>query len=165
MKKGRVVAVCTSNKPGIPKHQRKSARVAKFGFAGDFHCKEMRRSFSSGGLKPNTDRHISLLAQEVIDALNKELTVSLLPGSLGENITTSGLGDLSDIPDGTLIHIGSSLVLRIMQQNDPCKVLQPLHKKMVKTIYGRRGILCSVVSGIGSHIYPNDVIVLVDNSP
>lgn len=165
MKEGRVVAVCTSRNSGIPKLQRKYARITHYGFAGDYHAKKMRHSFGTGGQKPNIDRHISIVAQEVIDAINEELGLSLIPGSLGENITTSGLGDLSDIADGTIIHIGSvgtNVTLRVSQQNNPCSILSPLDKRIVKTLHKRRGILCSVMGSFGQIVCPDDTIVATD---
>lgn len=149
--RGKVVAVCISPDAGIPKHASSTpVCVGRFGLEGDYHNREMRPSFSKPGtFKPNADRHITLVAHEVIEDLNRELGLALGPGSLGENITTQGLGDLSDIPDGAEILIGDKILLRVVEQNQPCRNLAPLHRLLVKKIYGRRGLLCAIEEGVG----------------
>lgn len=161
MKKGTVVAVCLSEKGGVPKYPQSEVIIAEFGIAGDFHCNPMRRSFSKPGtMKPNTDRHITIVASEAIEYANKELGLSLAPGSLGENITVRGMGDLSDISGGALVSINGTALFRVVEQNEPCHNLAPYHKYFVKTIYGKRGLLCAVIAGIGRIICPGDEIII-----
>lgn len=143
------------------------ATLGRWGFEGDYHNSEMRPSFSKPGtLKPNVDRHITLLAMEVVDALNAELGLQMRPGTLGENITTADLGDLSDIPDGSRLRIRNRLgvelaMLRVVEQNQPCKNLSPVHRLMPKRIYGRRGLLCAIERGTGSILMPQDTIEVI----
>ncbi len=140
------------------------AVLGSWGFVGDYHNRAMRPSFSvPGTLKPNIDRHVSLLAIEVIDSLNTELGLDMRSGTLGENITTRGLGDLSHIADGSRLVIKNSLdtelaILRVIEQNQPCKNLHSKHRLLVKKIYGRRGLLCVIERGVGKRICRNDSI-------
>jgi MOSC domain-containing protein YiiM len=164
--RGTIVSINTAREGGLPKRARVGgAKLGEWGFEGDYHNRQMRPSFSKPGtLKPNIDRHISLVSSEVIDALNQELGLGLMHGSLGENITTSGLGDLSQIPDGARLVIRNSItlnelaVLRVVEQNKPCKNLYPLHRLLVKKIFGRRGILCAVESSTGHRLARGDII-------
>jgi MOSC domain-containing protein YiiM len=157
--KGNIISVCVSPDPGLPKYPSSSVVVGRFGLEGDYHNREMRRSFSKPGtFKPNVDRHITLVAYEVIENLNQELDIMLACGSLAENITTKGLGDLSGVPDGARIVINDDIVLRVVEQNQPCKNLMPLHRLLVKKIYGRRGLLCAIEQGIGKRIASGDAI-------
>ncbi len=152
---GTILSINASREPGVTKIPYMAAIVGRWGFEGDRHNRELRPSFSKPGtLKPNTDRHITILAQEVIDDLNQALGLSLVPGSLGENITTRGLGDLSQIQDGAMLSVRDPggdmrLTLRVTEQNQPCKNLAPIHRLLVKRIHGRRGLLCSIESGLG----------------
>lgn len=160
---GVVVAVCTSPKGDIPKFPQPYVTVEQRGFKGDFHNREMRPSFSQRGtFKPNTDRHISLVAVEVLEGLGKHIGKTLKPGALSENITTRGLGDLSQIPDGARLLIGDKVILRVSQQNAPCKNVRASYGLEAYTwIQGRRGILCAVERGIGEMIRHGDSIEIL----
>lgn len=157
LKSGKIVAVCTSPVRGVPKYQRPSVVVGPYGLVGDAHASRTRVSFKTGQTKFN-DRHITLVAQEVLDRLNAELGLNLKPGDLGENFTTVGLGDLSVVKDGTRIQLGSNVVLRVTKQNDPCKNLLTYHPQLLKKVYGQRGLLCTVHEGVGSLVHPGDTV-------
>lgn len=158
MRKGYIVAVCTSSKDGVPKYPQDMGVVAQYGLLGDFHCKAMRRSFSKPGTeKPNDDRHITVVALEAIQFVNNLLELNLGPGALGENILTVGLGNLSDIRDGAIICIGN-IRLRVVKQNQPCKNLVHYHPNFNQKIRGQRGLLCAVVAGIEMVMRPGQVI-------
>jgi hypothetical protein len=155
MSKGEIVAICTSPTKGIPKLPQGAATVAQFGIAGDFHCRAMRESFKKPGtLEPNTDRHISIVDQEVLDELNEaHPELCLGPGSLGENITVRGVYT-ELIKDGHTLRIGDDVILRVVEQNQPCKVLTQIHRLLPKWVHGKRGVLCAVESGVGEIIRP-----------
>ena len=165
MKTGKIVAVCTSPNEGVPKYPQDQVVVADYGFQDDYHCKPMRRSFSKPGTeKPNSDRHITIVAKEAIDAVNQKLGLQLSIGALGENILTEGLGDLSEIIPHTEIVIRSAVMLVVVEQNQPCKNLVPYHSHFVKEIHGRRGLLCAVTNGVGLAIKSGDQIMLMPPS-
>jgi len=161
---GIIVAVCTSSQGGVPKYPQDQVTLTSFGFAGDYHCKPMRESFSKPGTqKANTDRHITIVGKEAIDAVNAKLGITLGIGALGENILTEGLHDLSNVVPHTTIRIGESeafqlVEFRVVEQNQPCHNLVHYHRHFNKEIYGRRGLLCAVVRGEGVIIRANYTI-------
>ena len=89
---GKVIAVCVSEKKGMPKKNIEKGYVREnYGLEGDAH--------SGNGL-----RQVSLLAIESITKIQaKGLEVG--PGDFAENITTEGL-DLISLPLGTHVQIG-----------------------------------------------------------
>lgn len=161
---GKIIAVCVSQTEGIPKGRLLLGGVLeRYGLRDDYHNNAMRRSFSERGkFKPNTDRHISVIAFEVLRELSEELQIPLDPGSLGDNLTVEGLGDLSQIKDGSILKIGEKIRLRVTEQNQPCVNLVPLHRLLVKKIHGRRGIMCAVEAGIGESITPDQTIEVIE---
>ncbi|OGZ44866.1 MAG: hypothetical protein A3J54_00380 [Candidatus Ryanbacteria bacterium RIFCSPHIGHO2_02_FULL_45_13b] len=132
------------------------------GFIGDTHAGEKRISRRTGKLKWN-DRQISLVGKEAIDYLNKHLSLSLKPGDLAENITTEGLGDLSNLREGHILIVGG-VVFVVTEQNDPCSNLALYHKLLVKESYGRRGVLAVVERGAGVLLRPGMTIDLIDKA-
>ena len=156
---GHVAAVCVSSDPGVPKYPQSSALMGLYGLSGDYHAGEFRISRATKLPKLN-DRQVSLVALEVLASVGEELMVGLQPGYFGENITTQGLGDLSDIKPGTIIRIGQWTYLQVTEQNEPCVNLNRWHPLTVKKSYGRRGLLAVVKSGEGAVIRPGDVIVV-----
>lgn len=156
-KEGKVVAVCTSARGGVPKYPREEVQVSRYGLVGDYHAGETRVIRRTGRAELN-HRQISLVAKEVLDNLSKELGISLSPGDLGENITTEGLGDLADLNDGATLRIAGAVTLKVSGQNAPCENLSVYHRLLVKKIYGRRGIVAAVVDGAGSRLRAGDTI-------
>lgn len=166
MRRGTIVSINVGIDPVLAKESRKRAVIGHWGLEEDRHNRPECSGFPElETLKPNTGRHITILAQEVIYDLNARLGLGLAPGSLGENITTLGFGDLSDIPNETLLIVrdedGKELAaFRVTEQNKPCKRLSLLHRMLPREIYGRRGLLCAVERGFGSVIMLDDVLEL-----
>lgn len=160
---GKIIAVCVSHTDGIPKSRLLlGGMLERHGLRDDYHNNAMRRSFSNPGtFKPNVDRHISVIAFEVLKDLSEELKIPLDPGSLGDNLTVEGLGDLSQIKDGSILNIGEKIRLRVIEQNQPCVNLAPLHRLLPKKIHGRRGLMCAVEVGIGEWITPDQKIRVI----
>jgi MOSC domain-containing protein YiiM len=92
---------------------------------------------------PNT-RHVTIVAKEVFDDLNRELGTDIPPGGFGENILVEGMGDLADLKEGDLVRFSSGVVLEVTGQNDPCKNLMIYNDLVPKKAYGRRGVLTMV---------------------
>jgi MOSC domain-containing protein YiiM len=97
-------------------------------------------------------RHVTIVSQEVIDWLNTVYDLGLVPGSLGENVTVRGLGDLSTRSAGETIYLGERVRLRITKQNAPCVILSRIHRLLPKWIAGKRGLLCAIESGVGEYV-------------
>lgn len=158
---GIITALHISSKRGLPKHLQQFVTVAQYGFLGDFHNKPMRRSFSKPGtFKPNNDRHITIISEESLDYANQKLVITLKPGDLAENITTRGMGDLSDVPVNAVVRI-KSVRLRVTGQNKPCRKVWRYHRQLKDILKGRRGLLCVVVVGIGERIGIGDSIEIL----
>ena len=92
-KVGTVVAVCLRTEGGVPKYPQSEVVVGEHGIEGDWHSGPMRTR-SNGEIVPNT-RHVSLVAKEVFDDLNRELGTDIPHGGFGENILVEGMGDLA----------------------------------------------------------------------
>ncbi len=166
LREGHLIAVCKSNHGGLYKVPCEGAIIDPFGLRGDFHCRE-RYSRFPGIWKENTDRHILILGWEAIAAVNEELGLDppLVFGTLAENFTSYGLGDLSDVLPGSKVIIRGRIELRVTKQNKPCGNTAVLHPLFNRTIYNnekkRRGILCAVVRGVGEHVAPGDEITII----
>ena len=78
---GTVVAVCLREESGVPKYPQSEVIVGEYGIEGDYHAGPMRRR-SDGEVVPNT-RHVSLVAKEVFDDLNRELGTDIPHGGFG----------------------------------------------------------------------------------
>jgi len=153
---GSVVAVCLRKEKGMPKVPQAEVVIGEYGVAGDYHAGPMRTR-SNGEVEPNR-RHVTLVAKEVFDDLNRELGTEIPAGGFGENILVEGLGDLSDIKEGAVLAFSSGVELEITGQNDPCKNLMVYHNQVPKRAYGRRGLL-AVVRTTG-RLTPGDSIAL-----
>ena len=149
---GTIIAISYSAelKDGVAKELHESAAVTRWGIPGDKHYGETRMSQSQGGIVPNL-QPISVCGIEAANAACERLGIPPVPhGGLGENILVEGLGDLSDIGPGDQIHITSpdgelKVALETYKQNPPCSNLMVYHRLMVKELFGRRGIFCTVL--------------------
>lgn len=154
---GTVVAVCLRKEGGVPKYPQSEVVVGEYGIEGDWHSGPMRAR-SNGEVVPNT-RHVSLVAKEVFDDLNRELGTDIPQGGFGENILVQGMGDLGDIAEGDVLRFSSGVELEVTGQNDPCKNLMVYHNQIPKRSYGRRGVL-AVVRTTG-RLEPGDTVSVV----
>ncbi len=141
-KQGTVVAVCLRAESGVPKYPQDEVTIGEYGVEGDHHAGPMRRR-GDGEVVPNT-RHVSIVAKEVFDELNRELGTDIPPGGFGENILVEGMGDLSELTQGDGLSFSSGVELEVTGQNDPCKNLMCYHDLVPKRAYGRRGVLAVV---------------------
>ena len=161
LKTGKIVAVCISSEPNIPKYPQEEVEMGEYGLVGDIHAGPTRISHRTGKPKFN-DRQVSIVAQEDLDFLNAQLGIVLKPGDLGENITTQGLGSFSHVVPGMCLFFGKDVLLEITEQNDPCQHINQYHHLLVKISYRTRtrGVLAVVKAGAGSKIHPGDMICL-----
>ena len=154
---GTVVAVCLRPEGGVPKYPQPEVTVGEYGIEGDWHSGPMRTR-SNGEVVPNT-RHVSLVAKEVFDDLNRELGTDIPHGGFGENILVEGMGDLGTITEGDILRFSSGVELDVTGQNDPCKNLMVYHNQIPKLSYGRRGVL-AIVRTTG-RLKPGDTVSAV----
>lgn len=139
---GTVVAVCLNPNPGVPKHPQPGVTVTLDGIEGDFHAGPIARH-AGRNLSPN-QRQVSVVAQEAIEEVNRELDIAIPPGGFGENALVQGLGDLGELKAGDRLRFSSGVVLEVTGQNDPCKNLMVWHPQVPKHVYGKRGIVAIV---------------------
>jgi hypothetical protein len=149
---GTVIAVCYSAEliNGVGKEQHDSAEVTRWGIPGDRHYGETRFSSSARKVVPN-NRPITVVGVEGVRDATETLQIAEIPaGGLGENFLVEGLGDLSDLVPGDELRFtpaGSaepSVVLKVRKQNEPCSNLLQYHRLMVKEMFGKRGVICTV---------------------
>jgi MOSC domain-containing protein YiiM len=100
---------------GVPKLPVPRARVTKKGVEGD----RQRNRIYHGGPR----RAVCIFSLELIRILQKE-GHPIAPGTIGENITISGL-DWSTLAEGTVLRIGREVVLRITGPAKPCGNIAP----------------------------------------
>ena len=149
-REGRVIAVCYSAElvNGVGKEVHDSGEITTWGILGDKHYGETR--MSRGRVVPN-NRPITVLGAEGLREACERLGIEAIPaGGLGENLLLEGLGDLSDVQPGDELHVRSAdgeagPALKVVKQNDPCSSLQVYHKMIVKELFGKRGLLCTVL--------------------
>ena len=111
-RQGKVVAVCLSQKRGVPKKPVSQALLKQgYGFVGDAHA--------------GSARQVSLLATESISKMLSALEsinsdrmrsqgVKINPGDSAENLVTEGI-DLVSLCSGTRIYIGEEAILEVSQ--------------------------------------------------
>ena len=155
---GTVVAVCLRAESGVPKYPQPEIAIGSHGVEGDFHSGPINKHKKTGDPEPNK-RHVTIVAREALEAVSDQLRVDLGPGSIGENIQVSGLGDLSGLKDGDLLELGADVVVRVSGQNAPCATLNVYHKDIIKSFLGRRGVAATVVKT--GALRPGDAVKLV----
>jgi MOSC domain-containing protein YiiM len=147
---------------GVPKHAIPSGILTPAGIEGDGHAHPE--------LHGGPDRAVLLITSEGIEEL-AALGFPLIYGSLGENLTTRGIGR-RDWRVGQRWHIGADVVIEITKRRAPCQQLNAYGAGLQAAIYdelthagdpaspkwGFSGVYASVVTpGI---LRPGDTIVL-----
>lgn len=130
--KGRVVAVCVSERKGERKKNVGAGRlVAGHGLEGDAHA---------GGWH----RQVSLLAEESIEKMRAR-GLQVGPGDFAENITTRGL-DLVRLPVGSLLRLGAALG-EVTQIGKECHAPCAIYRRAGDCVMPREGIFLRVIVG------------------
>jgi MOSC domain-containing protein YiiM len=111
---GRIVQLSVSA-GGLPKRPVPRARVTPLGLDGDAH----RNARHHGG----PDRALCLFPLERIEALRAE-GHPVTPGSLGENLTVSGL-DWDAVGPGARFRVGAAVVIEVTRFTSPCVNIRP----------------------------------------
>jgi len=130
--KGKVIAVCTSEKKGMRKKNiGKGELIEGFGLKGDAH----------GG---DWHRQVSLLAVESIEKMQKK-GLKVGPGDFAENITTKGL-DLVNLPVGTRLRVNGAL-MEVTQIGKECHSRCAIYYQAGDCVMPREGIFVRVLKG------------------
>ena len=99
----------------MPKRPVDEARIGRDGLDGDAH----HHDAVHGG----PHRAVALFAIEAIERVRADGHPGVGPGSVGENLTTSGI-ELSLLPVGTRLAVGDAVILEIAGPASPCDVIK-----------------------------------------
>jgi len=142
---GRVIGVCLSKRRNDPKENVGRGYIKKgLGLVGDSHA--------------GTEKEISLLAMEAIEALCRRTGIEAGPGSFAENITTEGL-ELRKLQVGTEIQVGGARLEVVGIGKDP---LAPhTYSFQGYSLLREEGVFCKVTKS--GRVQVGDVIKIVEN--
>lgn len=133
MAAGKIIAVCTSKKKGIPKADVGSGILeVGFGLQGDVH----------GG---DWHRQVSLLSIEQIHSMQVK-GFDVKPGSFAENITTEGF-DLPSVKVGDRLRLGETAVVEVTQIGKECHTRCAIYNKIGECIMPEQGVFARVITG------------------
>jgi MOSC domain-containing protein YiiM len=125
MLSGHVVAVARDGEHRFSKHLVTEIRVLNgLGVEGDAHqgvTVKHRSRVAADPAQPNL-RQVHLIHSELFEELRGK-GFDVRPAELGENITTEGI-DLLALPRGTLLSIGTDVILQITGLRNPCAQIE-----------------------------------------
>lgn len=135
---GRVVAVHAKSvhafsKDGVPAIE----LVAGQGVAGDAHCGvtvKHRSRVARDPTQPNL-RQVHLMHGELFAEL-ADRGLDVLPGQMGENITTAGL-DLLALAEGTCLRVGGQALVRVTGLRNPCAQIEAFMPGLLAAVLDR----------------------------
>ena len=161
-----VVAVSRSATHAFRKPNQESIRLlAGLGGEGDAHLGETvqhRSRVARDASQPNL-RQVHLLHAELHDEL-RAAGFALLPGQIGENVTTRGV-DILALPAGARLRLGETAVVEVTGLRNPCVQLDGVCPGLMAATLGRdaqgnlvrkAGIMGIVVAA--GEVRPGDVI-------
>ena len=137
---GRVIAVSRSSTHSFSKPNAEAITLlAGFGVEGDAHAGatvKHRSRVRRDPAQPNL-RQVHLLPAEVHDRL-AEAGFTVLPGEIGENITTRDV-DLLALPVGTRLLLGENAVVELTGLRNPCTQLNDFQPGLMAQLVWRDG--------------------------
>jgi MOSC domain-containing protein YiiM len=142
--------------------------IAGWGIDGDAHAGvtvQHRSRVRRDPTQPNL-RQVHLIHAELFDEV-AALGHSVVPGDMGENVTTVGV-DLLALPVGTLLHLGATAVVEVTGLRNPCVQIDGFDPGLLKAVLGRaddgtverKGGIMSIVLA-GGVVRPRDAIGVV----
>jgi MOSC domain-containing protein YiiM len=135
---GKVIAVHVNASHTFSKQSvRQIMLLEGLGVEGDAHCGatvKHRSRVARDPSQPNL-RQVHLMHGELFDELF-EKAFRVLPGDLGENITTRGL-DLLSLPVGTELHIGEHSIVTLIGLRNPCAQIDHFQAGLMSAVLGR----------------------------
>jgi MOSC domain-containing protein YiiM len=163
-----VLSVHASARHSFSKHPQSSILLLEgLGVEGDAHCGRLVKHRHDAGkdpLRPNR-RQVHLLQAELLDEVNAR-GFSVLPGDLGENISTRHI-DLLGLPRDTRLQIGDEAIVEITGLRDPCVYIDRFQKGLLAAVVKRRpnraivkktGVMSIVIRG--GLVRPSDKIAI-----
>ena len=135
---GIVTAVSRSPRHTLVKPNEDSIKlVAGMGVEGDAHqgmTVKHRSRVARDPTQPNL-RQVHLVHAELHDEL-RQAGFAVMPGQMGENVTTSGV-DLLGLATGTRLHLGASAIVEVTGLRNPCAQLDKIQKGLMAATLGR----------------------------
>ncbi len=139
--------------------------IAALGVAGDAHAgvtvQHLSR-ISRDASAPNL-RQVHLVHAELFDELaDKGFTI--IPGLIGENVTTRGI-DLLALSRGTLLRLGPDALIEITGLRNPCRQLEGIAPGLMAAVLGRAadgslvrkaGVMATVIAS--GTVRPGDAV-------
>ena len=130
--------------------------LAGLGVQGDSHCGATVQHLSDKRRHPGAPnlRQVHLLQGELLDELS-DAGFDVVPGAIGENVTTRGV-DLLALPTGAVLRLGAGAAVRITGLRSPCVQLDRYRRGLQKAVLGRdadgnpvrrSGVMAVVVDG------------------
>ena len=164
-----VVSVSSSRKHSFSKENKKSIELIEgIGVRGDAHSGKNVKHLYIAKRDPQrlNLRQVHLIHSELFDELRSK-GFSVLPGDLGENITTVGI-KLIDLPTNTILKFGDNTEVMVTGLRNPCHKIDNYQIGLMKEIMEKSsegklirktGIMSVVIkSGI---VAPGDEIEVV----
>lgn len=134
---GKVTAVSINSNHSFSKSNREKINLlAGLGVEGDAHCGKTVKHRSRLAKNPNQPnlRQVHLIHAELHEELSNA-GFNILPGQMGENITTMEI-DLLGLPTDTLLHIGEA-VIQITGLRNPCAQLDNFKPGLMAAVLDR----------------------------
>ena len=152
-----IVAVHRCPTHSFSKHSESVIRLLPgLGVEGDAHCGATVRHRYLARRNPAAPNRtqVHLLATEFLAELASSAIVSppILPGDLGENITTRGI-NLLTLPLGTRLVLGFEAVIELTGLRSPCTQMNTLRSGLMKAAFQpgtrspRAGVMAIVLTG------------------
>lgn len=164
---GIIVAVNRSETHTFSKQGEQHIRlIAGHGVEGDAHAGATVKHRSRVAINPHQPnlRQVHLLHAELHEEL-RESGFQVLPGDLGENITTRGI-ELLNLPTGARLHVGTEAIVEVKGLRNPCAQIEQFQSGLMPLVVSRdehgrvvrkTGIMGVVVKG--GVVKPGDAIV------
>ena len=138
MATAQVVAVAQDGKHRFSKVLVPEIRIlAGLGVEGDAHAGVLvqhRSRVAADPTQPNL-RQVPLLHAELFAELRGR-GLDVRPGDMGENVTTQGV-DLLGLPRGTLLRLGTRVVLELTGLRNPCAQIERFLPGLLAAVLGR----------------------------
>lgn len=163
-----VVAVASSADHRFSKQTGPEIRLLEgLGVEGDAHCGRTVQHLSRVAVDPNQPnlRQVHLLPLELLAELEAK-GFGVVPGDLGENVTTEGI-DLIRMPRGTRLRLGHEAEVEISGLRNPCAQIEAFQAGMLAEVVGknelgeierRAGVMAVVLKG--GIVRPGDKIAI-----
>jgi MOSC domain-containing protein YiiM len=136
--------------------------IAGWGVEGDAHAGATAQHLYVIRTDPTRANltQVHLIQEELFEELGGRFTV--LPGELGENVTTSGV-DLLALPLGTRLHLGASAIVELTGLRSPCAKINAYQRGLMKALVAKAddgGVLRK--SGVMSIVLAGGVVAAGD---